>query len=72
MPDWPTNIAYHVTTPAEETYFYNSFYGPNGKFPYWPTNLTYAQILDYEAGIGADPRGHRLGLHAHAAHQQPA
>jgi len=52
VPDWPTNIAYHVTTAAEETYFYNSFYGPNGKFPYWSTNLTYAQLLDYEAGIG--------------------
>jgi hypothetical protein len=24
VPDWPTNIAYHCTTPAEETAFYNS------------------------------------------------
>jgi hypothetical protein len=52
VPDWPTNIAYFVTTPDEETAFYNSFYGPNGKFPYWPTNRTYAQIVDYEAGVG--------------------
>ena len=52
VPDWPTNIAYYVTTPEEETVWYNSFYGPNGKFPYWPTDLTYDQILDYEAGIG--------------------
>jgi hypothetical protein len=52
VPDWPTNIAYYVTAPDEETPFYNSFYGPNGKFPYWPANLTYAQILDYEAGVG--------------------
>lgn len=52
VPDWPTNIAYHTTTPAEETTFYNSFYGPGGLFPYWPTNRTYEQILDYEAGIG--------------------
>ncbi|WP_199516192.1 Agd3-related carbohydrate-binding protein [Nucisporomicrobium flavum] len=52
VPDWPTNIAYFVTTPEEETAFYNSFYGPNGKFPYWPTNRTYEQILDYEAGVG--------------------
>jgi hypothetical protein len=52
VPDWPTNIAYHVTNPSEETYFYNSFYGPNGKFPYWSTNLTYSQLLDYEATIG--------------------
>ncbi|MGK5682791.1 hypothetical protein [Actinoplanes sp. URMC 104] len=52
VPDWPTNIAYFVTTPEEETAFYNSFYGPNGKFPYWPSNRTYEQVLDYEAGIG--------------------
>ncbi|MEU8229107.1 hypothetical protein AB0C12_05805 [Actinoplanes sp. NPDC048967] len=51
VPDWPTNIAYFVTTPQEETAFYNSFYGPNGRFPYWPTNLTYEQIIDYEAGV---------------------
>jgi hypothetical protein len=52
VPDWPTNIAYFVTTPAEETAFYNSFYGPDGRFPYWPANLTYEQIIDYEAGVG--------------------
>ena len=51
VPDWPTNIAYFCTTPAEETTFYNSFYGPNGRFPYWPVDLTYAQIIDYEAGV---------------------
>jgi hypothetical protein len=49
VPDWPTNIAYFSTTPEEETYFYNSFYGPNGKFPYWPRNLTYDELMDYEA-----------------------
>ena len=52
VPDWPTNIAYFVTTPEEETSFYNSLYGPNGRFPYWPTDRTYDQIADYEAGIG--------------------
>lgn len=52
VPDWPTNIAYFCTTPDEETAFYNSFYGPNGKFPYWPTDRTYDQIIDYEAGVG--------------------
>ena len=51
VPDWPTNIAYHTTTPEEQTAFYNSFYGPDGLFPYWPANLTYEQILDYEAGL---------------------
>ena len=49
VPDWPTNIAYFSTTPAEETYFYNSYYGPNGKFPFWPVNQNYTQILDNEA-----------------------
>ncbi|GLK99345.1 hypothetical protein [Dactylosporangium matsuzakiense] len=52
VPDWPTNIAYHTTTPAEQTAFYNSFYGPSGKFPFWPANLTYAQMLDAEAEVG--------------------
>jgi hypothetical protein len=52
VPDWPTNIAYFATTAAEETVFYNSFYGPNGRFPYWPSDRTYAQLLDYEASIG--------------------
>jgi hypothetical protein len=51
VPDWPTNIAYFTTEPAEQTHFYNSFYGPNGKFPYWPQDLTYQQIVDYEAEV---------------------
>lgn len=51
MPCWPTNVAYHTTTPAEATHFYNSFYGPNGHFPYWPTDRTYGQFLDYESGV---------------------
>lgn len=51
VPCWPTNIAYHSTTAAEETVFYNSFYGPNGLFPYWPSNRTYAQLLDHEADV---------------------
>jgi hypothetical protein len=49
VPDWPTNIAYFSTTPSEETYFYNSYYGPTGKFPYWPTNQTYPQVLEHES-----------------------
>jgi hypothetical protein len=51
VPDWPTNIWYFSTTPAEETYFYNKYYGPGGLFPYWPTNLTYAQIIDFETDV---------------------
>jgi hypothetical protein len=49
VPDWPTNVAYFSSTPAEETYFYNWFYGPNGKFAFWSTNQTYDQVLDHEA-----------------------
>ncbi|SEU39526.1 hypothetical protein SAMN05421811_11711 [Nonomuraea wenchangensis] len=51
VPDWPTNIAYHTTTPAEETLFYNSYYGPSGKFPYWPVNQTYTQVIDHESDV---------------------
>ena len=36
VPDWPTNVAYHTTTPAEQTAFYNSLYGPGGRFPFFP------------------------------------
>jgi hypothetical protein len=51
VPDWPTNIAYHVTAPDEETLFYNSYYGPNGKFPFWPRDLAYNEIIGYETDI---------------------
>ncbi|MEU8244830.1 hypothetical protein [Nonomuraea sp. NPDC048916] len=51
VPDWPTNIAYHTTTPAEETLFYNSYYGPSGRFPFWPADQTYAQILGHESDV---------------------
>ncbi|TXK35475.1 hypothetical protein FR742_40355 [Nonomuraea sp. C10] len=51
VPDWPTNIAYHTTTPAEQTLFYNSYYGPNGRFPYWPVDQTYSQVLDHESNV---------------------
>jgi hypothetical protein len=49
VPDWPTNVAYFSTNPDEEAYFYNWFYGPNGKFPFWQTYQTYAQILEHES-----------------------
>jgi hypothetical protein len=48
VPDWPTNIAYFSTNTEEEAYFYNWFYGPGGKFAYWPRNLTYDELMDYE------------------------
>lgn len=49
VPDWPTNIAYFSSTPGEETAFYNSYYGPDGRFPYWSENQTYEQILGHES-----------------------
>jgi hypothetical protein len=49
VPDWPTNIAYFSTDPAEETQFYNSFYGPGGRFAYWPSDRSYDQVVDYES-----------------------
>ncbi len=45
VPDWPTNIWYFSTTPAEETAFYNHYYGPGGLFPFFTTNQTYSQII---------------------------
>jgi hypothetical protein len=45
VPVRPNNIAFHVTTANEEVSWYNSFYGPGGLFPSFPTNQTYAQIL---------------------------
>jgi hypothetical protein len=51
VPDWPTNIAYHTTTPAEQTAFYNSLYGPGGKIPFFDHNLTYAEMLSFETDI---------------------
>ncbi|MFF4194396.1 hypothetical protein [Nonomuraea sp. NPDC001831] len=68
VPDWPTNIAYHSTAPAEETLFYNSYYGPNGKFPYWPADQTYSQILDHESDVAMQ---HVMSgsIYAHTFHQ---
>ena len=49
VPDFPTNIWYFSTNPAEETYFYNHYYGPGGLFPAFTTNQTYSQIIGNEA-----------------------
>ncbi|MBT8226249.1 MAG: hypothetical protein HKP61_23070 [Dactylosporangium sp.] len=51
VPDWPTNVAYHTSTPDEQTSFYNSYYGPTGLFPFWPADLTYAELMDYETTV---------------------
>jgi hypothetical protein len=31
--------------------FYTAFAGPTGRFPVWSQDLTYAQLMDYEAGV---------------------
>ncbi|HEX6360165.1 hypothetical protein [Actinophytocola sp.] len=49
VPDWPTNIAYHTTNPDEETYFFNSFFGPGGRFAFFDHALTYAEVIDWES-----------------------
>jgi hypothetical protein len=68
VPDWPTNVGYQVTTPPEETYLYNSLYGPNGQFPTHPRNLTYEEILALEAEVGLQ---HVLdgSVYSHTFHQ---
>jgi hypothetical protein len=49
VPDYPTNIAYFSQNPTQETDFYNFYYGPNGKFPYYTTNQTYSQLMSAES-----------------------
>ncbi|GGP78483.1 hypothetical protein GCM10010185_60320 [Saccharothrix coeruleofusca] len=68
VPDWPTNIGYHTTAPAEETLFYNQMYGPQGRFPYHDHNLTYAELLDYESDVALQ---HVMSgsAYAHTLHQ---
>ncbi|TCO60541.1 hypothetical protein [Actinocrispum wychmicini] len=52
VPDWPTNVGYQTTAPAEETLFYNRIYGPGGVFPFWDHNLSYPEFVDDESNIG--------------------
>ena len=49
VPDWPTNVAYFATTPEEETFFYNYFYGPGGKFAFFTQPQTYEQVVANES-----------------------
>ncbi|MCD0165343.1 hypothetical protein [Deinococcus sp. 12RED42] len=51
VPRWPTNIFYHVTTPAQVAAAYNSVYGPGGTAPFWDRPLSYQEILDQEGQI---------------------
>ncbi|MEV6523816.1 hypothetical protein AB0M43_17855 [Longispora sp. NPDC051575] len=68
VPDWPTDVAYHVTTPEEETTFYNSYYGPTGRFPYFDHDLSYAEILDQQATIAMAHLGSG-SVYSHTMHQ---
>ncbi|WP_228122599.1 Agd3-related carbohydrate-binding protein [Saccharothrix syringae] len=63
VPDWPTDIAYHVTTPAEQTYFHNH----RGGRPPSP-DLTYDEIVDHESDVALR---HVLtgSAYAHTLHQ---
>ncbi|WP_245556468.1 hypothetical protein [Deinococcus aquatilis] len=54
IPRWPTNVFYHVTTPAQAVGAYNGVYGPTGSAPYWPADLTYTQYLDKETDLALD------------------
>jgi hypothetical protein len=54
IPRRPTNIFYNVSNPTEVASEYNCYYGPNatcagGQFSFWPSNQTYAQIIDHES-----------------------
>lgn len=51
VPRWPVNIAYHTTTPEEETAWYNSVYGPSGTAHYWDHNFSYQEILNEESNL---------------------
>ncbi|MBP2320665.1 hypothetical protein JOF56_001050 [Kibdelosporangium banguiense] len=68
VPDWPVNIGYQVTTPDEQTYLYNSLYGPDGEFPTHPRDLAYDEILALEAEVGLE---HVLSgsAYSHTFHQ---
>ena len=63
------------TTPRRRPsrpHFYNSYYGPSGRFPYWPQQPDLRPDARLRDRRGAGPRGHRLALRAHLPHRQPA
>ncbi|QLG11675.1 hypothetical protein HLB42_13465 [Deinococcus sp. D7000] len=68
VPRWPTNVHYHVTTPAEVTASYNSIYAPGGIRPYWDHALSYAEVMDKDSDLSLN---HILGGYAfpHYMHQ---
>nr|CEL14166.1 hypothetical protein [Kibdelosporangium sp. MJ126-NF4]CTQ88533.1 hypothetical protein [Kibdelosporangium sp. MJ126-NF4] len=68
VPDWPTNIGYQTTAPAEQTLFYNRLYGPNGRFPFHDHDLNYQEIVDYESDVALQ---HVMtgSVYSHTLHQ---
>lgn len=51
VPRRPDNLFYNVTTPEEWVSEYNYLYGPGGTFAYWDHNLSFAEIIDFEADM---------------------
>jgi hypothetical protein len=56
IPRRPTNLFYNLYTRVQWVSEYNCYYGPtgtcaNGTWRYWPTNLTYNEILDKESDV---------------------
>lgn len=73
VPDWPTNLAYLATLPAEEVSIYNCFFGPNGTcaggaFRYWPQDLTYPQIIEAESDIAFQQHLATGSVYTHTLH----
>ncbi len=73
VPDWPTNIAYFATNPAEEESIYNCFFGPagtcaGGTLRFWPQNLTYAQIIEAETDLAFQQHLAAGSVYTHTMH----
>ncbi|GAB3477049.1 hypothetical protein GCM10027521_09020 [Amycolatopsis cihanbeyliensis] len=49
VPDWPTNISYQATTPAEQVTVFNELYGPDGRFPTFDHDLSYREVVAHES-----------------------
>ncbi|TCO60542.1 hypothetical protein [Actinocrispum wychmicini] len=69
VPDWPTNIAFEATTPAEETTLYNAEYGRNGTASdHANHDLDYPAVIDAESDVAL--RQLMVGSsYAHTLHQ---
>ncbi|MFN2322378.1 MAG: hypothetical protein ABR510_05405 [Trueperaceae bacterium] len=52
VPRWPTNVFAPVTTPDMAVSAFNSIYGPTGVTPFFDTDLTYEEYLDFDTDVG--------------------